>query len=176
MSVPQRESLIVEFKSDRKTISENVIVDEVVALSNTDGGELYIGVEDDGTLTGAQPQHRDPLQMSAMIANKTVPSVSVRTVVLVEDEKYITRIEVPRSTSVIASAQGVSCAGVSRPTANLRAYQCIRTRYRPASPTLVAWITPPSPSQILRVKILIRWRWKIFVMLCGNTIAAINRF
>ena len=106
MSVPQRESLIVEFKSDRKTISENVIVDEVVALSNTDGGELYIGVEDDGTLTGAQPQHRDPLQMSAMIANKTVPSVSVRTVVLVEDEKYITRIEVPRSTSVIASAQG----------------------------------------------------------------------
>lgn len=53
MSVPQRESLIVEFKSDRKTISENVIVDEVVALSNTDGGELYIGVEDDGTLTGA---------------------------------------------------------------------------------------------------------------------------
>lgn len=106
MSVPQRESLIVEFKSDRKTISENAIVDEVVALSNTDGGELYIGVEDDGTLTGAQPQHRDPLQMSAMIANKTVPSVSVRTVVLVEDEKYITRIEVPRSTSVIASAQG----------------------------------------------------------------------
>lgn len=106
MSIPQRETLSIEFKSDRKTIGESVIVDEVVALSNTDGGELYIGVEDDGTVTGAQPQHRDPIQMNAMIANRTVPSVSVRTNVLMELDKYVVRIEVPRSTSVIASAQG----------------------------------------------------------------------
>ena len=46
MGIPERETLSIEFKSDRKTIAEGVIVDEVVALSNTDGGELYIGVED----------------------------------------------------------------------------------------------------------------------------------
>ena len=78
----------------------------MVALSNTDGGELYIGVEDDGVPTGAQPQHRDPLQMNAMIANKTVPSVSVRTTILTESGKPVVRIEVPRSASVVASAQG----------------------------------------------------------------------
>ena len=106
MGIPERETLSIEFKSDRKTIAEGVIVDEVVALSNTDGGELYIGVEDDGVPTGAQPQHRDPLQMNAMIANKTVPSVSVRTTILTESGKPVVRIEVPRSASVVASAQG----------------------------------------------------------------------
>lgn len=106
MGIPEHETLSIEFKSDRKTIAEGVIVDEVVALSNTDGGELYIGVEDDGVPTGAQPQHRDPLQMNAMIANKTVPSVSVRTTILTESGKPVVRIEVPRSASVIASAQG----------------------------------------------------------------------
>ena len=87
MGLPERKTLTIEFKSDRKTIAESVIVDEVVALSNTDRGELYIGVEDDGVPTGAQPQYREPLQMNAMIANKTVPSVSVRTTILMESEK-----------------------------------------------------------------------------------------
>ena len=43
---------MIEFKSDRNCLDNNEIIDAVVAFANTDGGDLYIGVEDDGTITG----------------------------------------------------------------------------------------------------------------------------
>ena len=103
--IPAKESLTIEFKSDRKTISDNVIVEEVVSLANTDGGSLYIGVEDDGEVTGAQPQHRNPVQIMALVANKTVPSVSTR-VRIIDADLPVLCIEVPRSQSVTATASG----------------------------------------------------------------------
>lgn len=105
--IPSRESIDVEFKSDRKTISNDTIVDEVVALANTDGGMLYIGVENDGTVTGAQPAHRDPVCLAALVASRTVPPVSVR-VNLLEQEgmQSVVCIEVPKSSSVVASSSG----------------------------------------------------------------------
>ena len=63
--IPTKETLSVEFKSDQRTLGESIIVDEVVALSNSEGGDLYIGVEDDGEVTGAQPAHRDPIQVAS---------------------------------------------------------------------------------------------------------------
>lgn len=104
-NISMTESLAVEFKSDRKTISESVIVEEVVALANTDGGELYVGVEDDGEITGAQPQHRDPIRIAAMVAGKTVPPLSVRAAVL-DLEIPVLRIEVSQSKSVVATSSG----------------------------------------------------------------------
>ena len=47
-------------------------------MANTDGGDLYLGVEDDGQITGIQKIHADEIGVAALIANKTVPSVSVR--------------------------------------------------------------------------------------------------
>ena len=41
-----RESLLVEFKSDVACLSDNDIIDAIVAFANTDGGDLYLGVED----------------------------------------------------------------------------------------------------------------------------------
>lgn len=105
VSLPSSESLTVEFKSDRKTMSENVIAEEVVALANTDGGKLYIGIEDDGEITGAQPVHRDPVRLAAMIANKTVPPISVR-IELLGGELPVLQIEVPKSVSVVATTAG----------------------------------------------------------------------
>jgi len=42
------ESLTVEFKSDRRQISDKEIYEEIVSLANTAGGALLIGVEDNG--------------------------------------------------------------------------------------------------------------------------------
>lgn len=103
--VPERETLSTEFKSDRKTIGENALVDEVVALANTEGGDLYIGVEDNGEITGAQEVHRDPVRMQAMIANKTVPPVAVRAI-LEPGEKPVMHLEIPRSSSIVATSNG----------------------------------------------------------------------
>lgn len=105
VTMPQKESLTNEYKSDQKTISDNVIVEEVVALSNTDGGHLYIGVEDDGTITGAQEIHRNPIKLTALIANKTVPPVSVQAT-LEPAEKPFIHIEVPKSRSIVATSSG----------------------------------------------------------------------
>ena len=103
--LPTKETLTIEFKSDRKTIGIPEIVDEVVALSNTDGGDLYIGIEDDGTPTGAQQQHRDAVQMMANVAQRTVPSVSVRAQLELGDVPVM-HLEVPRSTVIVATSSG----------------------------------------------------------------------
>lgn len=47
-----KETLTKEFKSDLKRLPDNELVEAVVALANTDGGSVYLGVEDDGTPTG----------------------------------------------------------------------------------------------------------------------------
>ncbi len=49
------ETLTVEFKSDHKCLSDRDLMATVVALTNTDGGVLLLGVEDDGKITGSQP-------------------------------------------------------------------------------------------------------------------------
>ena len=46
--IPAVETLVVEFKSDRDKLGDGELVEAVVCLANTDGGAIYIGVEDDG--------------------------------------------------------------------------------------------------------------------------------
>jgi len=70
-----------EFKSDRRQLNDNAIYEEIVALANTDGGVLLIGVEDNGAVTGAKPRHgrtTDPIKLQAAIFNNTVPSINTR--------------------------------------------------------------------------------------------------
>lgn len=100
-----KESLTCEFKSDKKCLSDSEIIDAVVAFANTDGGDLYLGVEDDGEITGLHLKHRDFTQLSAFIANKTVPPISVRTELL-ELEHPVLKISVPKRTSIVASSSG----------------------------------------------------------------------
>ena len=40
--IPEKETLEVEFKSDLKRLPDAELIDTVVALSNTNGGELYV--------------------------------------------------------------------------------------------------------------------------------------
>ena len=71
--IPKKEDLGCEFKSDLKRLSDSELIDTVVALSNTDGGVLYLGVEDDGTPTGIHEAHSDTTGLSALVSNKTMP-------------------------------------------------------------------------------------------------------
>ena len=76
-TIPHKEDLTVEFKSDIKNLRDNELIDEIVGMTNTKGGTLYLGVEDDGKITGVSNMHKDAIGVTALIANKTVPSVSV---------------------------------------------------------------------------------------------------
>lgn len=68
------ETLTVEFKSDRKPLPDRELVAAIVALANAEGDTLFLGVEDDGTVTGAQ--YQDSSGLAALIANKTNPSIT----------------------------------------------------------------------------------------------------
>lgn len=103
--IPKNENLLIEFKSDADRLSDNEIVEAVVAFANTQGGTLYLGVEDDGTITGIHQMHSNITGLSAMIANKTVPPQSVRTEILDSDSPVVV-IEVPKSYTTVATSSG----------------------------------------------------------------------
>ena len=105
LNIGFREDMTHEFKSDRKKLADQEIIDAVVAFANTDGGNLYLGVEDDGEITGLHKEHSDITRLAAFIANKTVPPVPVRCEIL-DLEKPILKISVPRRTSITASSSG----------------------------------------------------------------------
>jgi len=112
--IPDKESMEVEFKSDRKCLSDNDLVETVVGFSNARGGSLYLGVEDTGEPTGIHANHRNYEMIVPMIANKTVPPVSVRADLLTERGHDIIVIEIPRSTSIISTSSGKTLKRVIR--------------------------------------------------------------
>jgi len=104
--IPLHETMTVEFKSDLKKLPDADIFEAVVAFANTDGGSLYLGVEDDGTVTGLHKDHKNIVALSAFISNNTVPPVSVRTEII-DEEKPVLVISVPKSYSgVTATVSG----------------------------------------------------------------------
>lgn len=105
-TIPERESLTVEFKSDRKRLPDHDLVAAVVCLANTDGGEIYLGVEKDGQITGLHPEHQNLSGLASLIANSTNPPLSVRVTALHEEGNVIACVEVPRSSRLVATASG----------------------------------------------------------------------
>ena len=104
--IPFKENLTTEFKSDRTRYKDSLLVEEIVGMANTKGGNLYLGVEDDGEITGVHKDHEDINGLRALIANMTVPSLSVRADILIEDNKKVLKIEIPMSRSIVATSNG----------------------------------------------------------------------
>ncbi|MCD8018689.1 MAG: ATP-binding protein [Clostridiales bacterium] len=77
-TIPKVESLDIEFKSDLKCYPDHNLIEEVVGMTNAIGGSLFLGVEDDGIITGIHKKHRDAIGVTALIANSTVPPIAVR--------------------------------------------------------------------------------------------------
>ena len=104
MNIGFKEDLTIEFKSDKNKLPDSDLVDAVVAFANTNGGDIYLGIEDDGEITGLHKSHQDITQLAAFIANKTVPPIAVRAEKS-EDKQYL-KISVPKSRSIVASSSG----------------------------------------------------------------------
>ena len=102
MNIGFKEDLLNEFKSDRDKLSDDVIVEAVVAFSNTEGGKFYLGVENNGEISGLHKAHKNSSGLEALIANKTVPPVSVE----VENKQDYLVITVRKSRSIIAASSG----------------------------------------------------------------------
>lgn len=107
----QSETLTVEFKRDQpQQISDREIYEAIVCLANSQGGTLLIGVEDDGTVTGAQPRHgvaTDPIRLQAAIFNNTEPPINTRVSIHQLSEGEIIAIEVDSYPDICATKAGV---------------------------------------------------------------------
>ena len=104
-TIPTKETLEIEFKSDVKCYPDRELIEEIVGMTNTVGGTLYLGVEDDGSITGVHKKHKDAVGVTALIANNTVPPIAVRAEIITE-EKDILKIEIPRSRAIVSTASG----------------------------------------------------------------------
>ena len=106
--IPDAESLTVEFKSDEARLNDDELVEAVVCLANADGGAIYLGVENDGVVTGLHSSRpREISGLAAMVANRTAPSCQVRVGEVSINALRIAIIEVPRSTRIVARTDGL---------------------------------------------------------------------
>lgn len=105
-TIPLKESMTVEFKSDIQGFDEKELVAEIVGMANTDGGVLYLGVEDNGDITGVHKKHNDPNGLVALVANRTVPSLSVRAEIIEDDGIEVLQIQIPMSKTIVATTDG----------------------------------------------------------------------
>jgi len=101
------ETLTVEFKSDVKGLPDRDLVAAVVAIANTEGGLILLGVEDDGTVTGVRRAHQDTAGLAALIANRTNPPVAVRAELVDWNKKKFLNIQVPKTRNIVSTSDGV---------------------------------------------------------------------
>ena len=99
-SLPAKETLTVEFKRDWQRLPDNELVEALVCLANTDGGELWLGVEDDGTASRLT-------RLAALVAARTSPSLAVNVEAVAVNNVTVARICVPKATSEVATTGGV---------------------------------------------------------------------
>lgn len=104
--LPAAESLTVEFKSDRKRLSDDELVETLACLANTQGGEVWLGVEDDGQPTGLHDAHRDLTGLPGMVAAHTSPALAVAVEAVEISGVRVARIGVPRAASEVATTAG----------------------------------------------------------------------
>lgn len=105
--LPARESLTVEFKSDRKRLPDDELVQALACLANSEGGELWLGVEDDGTPSGLHADHSALEGLPALVAARTSPSLAVSVQPLTLEGKPVARIVVSKAASEVATTAGV---------------------------------------------------------------------
>ena len=105
--ISKGETLKVEFKSDLKQLPDRELVATVMNLSNTEGGDVLLGVEDNGSITGLHPNHLNTMGIVALIANKTNPSVSVKIEAYDFGDKKVARIRVSKSRQLVSTSDGL---------------------------------------------------------------------
>jgi ATP-dependent DNA helicase RecG len=105
--IPSAESLTCEFKSDRKCLPDRELIEAVVCMANGEGGDIYLGVEDDGRVSGLHQDHRFLDGLAALIANRTQPALRVSVEALEVDGLAVARISVPKSGQPVATSEGL---------------------------------------------------------------------
>ncbi len=102
------ENLTVEFKTwiHAKDMRERIslAVDELVAFANAKGGTVYMGVEDDGIVTGCKKY--DAQKIMEFIYDRTRPALFTEIEVIQYEGKDVLAIKVERDGTTYATSDG----------------------------------------------------------------------
>lgn len=105
------ETLTVEFKGEEtRKISDDELIEAIVCLANAEGGYLFLGVEDDGRITGARPRGGKKVNVSglpAMIYNKTRPNLHVVVQVILHNSVEVVVIKIPAISAAVGTSSGL---------------------------------------------------------------------
>ena len=92
------EGLTIEFT--RRVPRPARIAKEVIALANTQGGKLLLGVDDDGTIKGVRDAHEEAFALRQAIAKHTRPLVPLDVAAVpVSRRREVLIVDVPESAS-----------------------------------------------------------------------------
>lgn len=104
------EMLTVEFKGEgRKPLGDRELALVCVCLANGAGGTLLVGVEKDGSITGAKPRHgdrTDPDKLRALVRNMTMPALEVEVVLHHVAGNTVIEVRVPKAESITSHSDG----------------------------------------------------------------------
>ena len=106
MERPVKETLTIEFKSDKNCYSMTKLYEDLVGMANTDGGWLFLGMEDDGTPTGVHNQHKNLQFMESSIQDNTMPALFAHTHIEEWDGCPVLAIEIPLSRQLMMTSEG----------------------------------------------------------------------
>lgn len=120
------ETAAVEFKSERRErLNDRDLVEAAVCIANRIGVDpswLLVGVEDDGSVTGARPRHGDITdcdKVAAVVSGRTQPPLAVRVEGVEMGTESVLVIEIPAVRHVVGTSDGVflrrSIGGDGRP-------------------------------------------------------------
>ena len=104
--LPSTESMTVEFKSDRNGYPDHELIEALTCLANSQGGELWLGVEDNGSASGLHPRHQDTLQLTQLIADNTSPALQVTIKQHQINGVTVAQILVPEAKRLVATKEG----------------------------------------------------------------------
>lgn len=97
MSVlPGKQDLQNIFREDSDTYMSSGVYDDVTALSNTEGGFIYVGVAPDGSVSGLRHDYASLGSVAADISRHTMPPISLGAELVGEDQPVL-KLNIPPS-------------------------------------------------------------------------------
>lgn len=92
VDLPSYENQYIEFKSEDICAAD--LADEMIAFANSEGGDIWIGIEDDGSVSGVSKSYEEDVMNIARIS--CIPPLIVEYEDVQVDGKQVARITIPK--------------------------------------------------------------------------------
>ena len=180
MILQQGEHATVEFK-DRLSSNRNVAV-LLSSFANSLGGNIIIGVADNGKVLGVSDPEAVTSRIGQVCANLLAPSLSVKTETIELNDRAIVLVGVPQSSSAPHSVSGeyfIRKGSYSHPATINQVQQLIYDRAQASHDPLdvlkiqISQLLQQNHDLSKRFKESQSWRSKIVDMLIGAAIGAV---